>query len=126
MSRFKLLLIDESPTGIGAELLFATDELFQVERIRATAAALKGKSAPSGVRAGAKGRQVVVLGKSEESEAVVESGDIFQNAYSASIALGYGYNAVAQELRKAELRGETTVEVRGVELRYADTLGRIE
>jgi hypothetical protein len=61
----------------------------------------------------------------EDAETAIKAGDLFPTARDASFALGYGYNAVVQALGAAKAKGETTAVLRGVELSYADDVGRI-
>ncbi len=118
--RYKLFLIDESPAGVGGELFFQTDDLGHVAKLRATANSLVGSKMPATVKAGAKGRKVYVVDKSAESDSQLVVGDIFDTAAACSFALGYGYNAVSQQLCKASNRGEKQTELRGITVCYED------
>lgn len=118
--RFKILLLDDSPTHTGAEILLATDDAAAVAKLRGL---LTATTKPvERIRAGAKGRQVIVVGKSDDCEVPVEAQMIFPTAMDASAALGYAHNAVAQSLKKAQATGEDSAVLRGVEFKYVDTI----
>lgn len=52
----------------------------------------------------------------------VEHLQVFETATEASTHLGYSYNAVAIALARAEKAGEVSTTLRGVTVRYTDTL----
>jgi hypothetical protein len=125
-ARFRILLLEENSEGLRAEALFSTDDQAKIERLRALAAGLGTSSPVLSSRPGPKGRQVIILGKAEDSESPVQIGDLFDTAMAASIAIGFpGYNAVSQALNKAHNSGEDRAELRGVEFGYADEQGRV-
>lgn len=127
MSNFELILIDRSNGELGAEVFFTTDKVEDIAKLRALAAGVNRAALPTSTRAGAKGRAVVVIGKPEESDSIFQPGDQWGSAYETSIALGYGYNAVAAELKKASMKGEKSVIIRGVELCYLEDMpGKVD
>jgi hypothetical protein len=126
MKKFKVLIVEDLEDGSKADVIFETDSLESVARLRSFALTLKSPASFVKSKPGAKGRPVMILGKSGDSESLVQAGDIFPTALEASYALGYGCNAVTVALRSAAVKGEETATLRGVELRYADTVGRID
>jgi hypothetical protein len=121
--KFKLLLLadpSKAPRSPLAEIIFETDSDADVAKLRASCNALRTSKPLPPSRGGAVGRKVLVVGKAETCESPIQPGDTFDTANQASIALGYGYNAVAAALRTAETNNQTTVVVRGIEVQYAD------
>jgi hypothetical protein len=121
--RFEVRLVDR----VGGTLLAASD--FDDEAVAARLCAHLRSLAPACaafVRRGAKGRQVQVISiLTDEAPPDIKAGNIFENAARAAAALGIPYaTGVSQALRAAEAAGETSAVVRGVEVRYIDTLGR--
>lgn len=62
-------------------------------------------------KSGRPGRKVVVT---ESTVADVPAGTVFPSCLDASIALGFGFNALTQKFTVAQKVGETAVTLRGV------------
>src|SRR5690348_14387170 len=107
--RFKLLLLDEQPASLGAEMLLQTDNPADIAALRGAISGLASKpnasfSIGKVSTAGAKGREVFVQENDRSHpEISIRAGDKFPSAQAASAALGSAYNVVSYALKKASL-----------------------
>jgi hypothetical protein len=132
--KYRLLLLTEggAPSDAKAEVVFATDEKSHIALIQGylTTFGEDGDDANSrSLRTGPKGRAVFVMSLAADSPVSVSrvtTGMVFQCAADASLALGYKYNAVALQLNKVKGTAEPRVVLKGVELCYADDIGRVD
>lgn len=126
---FHVILVENGPKGFKVDSLISTASHEVIADIRKM---LQVKSTQVNVgkvvhmKRGAKGRKVYVTSIAED--AINESGiremDSFDSAYMLSSILGFGYNAVSMELRKASLKSppESEAVVRGFTICYEDDL----
>ncbi len=126
---YKFLLWEDSNRGVGVELLGMTDSIDLVNRVRSTIGSENQNRPiikPPAGRKGAKGKKVYVKGVEDENTTSLRPGDILESANELSALLGFGYNAVSGELRKADLKGEKSTVIRGVEVCFLDDVeGRV-
>lgn len=73
-------------------------------------------------RKGPKGRAVYVKAVESDSGSSLEAGMKFDTSIELSTLLGFSYNKVANELAKAEKKGDDEATINGVTLAFVDSI----